>query len=270
MPPDLDLYGKVTARIPGVDIRNSSHFIERMRMVKSDDEIAAIEEAIRITHEGLTAVAAAMQPGMMEYQLDGVLEETFKRQGSQHMAFAPIVGAGKETTVLHYERRDQPLQSGQLLLLDVGARWNRYCADISRTFPVGGKFTTRQAEIYDIVLRAQQAAIDAIRPGITVDSVHQIARNIIRQAGYADAFIHGTSHHLGLDVHDVADYSLPLAPGMVITVEPGIYLPEEELGVRIEDDVLVTRTGSRVLSGFIPRGRSEVEAWVAAALTTPR
>ncbi|MEE8575870.1 MAG: Xaa-Pro peptidase family protein, partial [candidate division Zixibacteria bacterium] len=234
---DLALYRKVSSRIPGVSIENSSRFIESMRMVKSSDEIKAVEKAIDVTYYGITDLLARLVPGLTEYQLDGILEESFKRQGSQHMAFSPIVGAGKETTILHYETRDHVVKAGQLLLLDVGAKWDGYCADISRTFPVDGKFTPEQAKIYDIVYRAQQAGIAAVKPGATIRDVDDAARGVIRAAGYGEAFIHGTSHHLGLDVHDVSDGSLPLKPGMIITVEPGIYLTELEIGVRIEDDV---------------------------------
>jgi Xaa-Pro aminopeptidase len=265
VPADLEFYHKITARVPGVSIKNSSRIIESMRMVKSDEEIAAIEKAIAVTHQGITELLGSVKPGVTEFQLDGILEVSFKEQGAQHMAFEPIVGAGEQTTILHYEKRNQPVRAGQLLLLDVGAEWDRYAADISRTIPVDGRFTPEQARIYDIVLDAQNAAINAIKPGITVREVHEIARDVIRRSGYVDDFIHSTSHHLGLDVHDVADYGKPLAPGMVITVEPGIYLPDVEIGVRIEDDVLVTATGHRVLSEFIPRARAAVEAWVAGS-----
>jgi Xaa-Pro aminopeptidase len=265
VPPDLEIYHKVTARIPGVSIENSSRFIETMRMVKTDAEIQAVERAIAVTHRGITDLITALGPGITEFQLDGVLEESFKRQGAQYQAFPPIVGSGEETTILHYEKRNRAVEAGQLLLLDVGAEWDHYCADISRTVPVDGTFTPEQAAIYDIVLRAQNAAIDAVKPGITVREVHEVARDVIREAGYIDDFIHSTSHHLGLDVHDVADYGIPLAAGMIITVEPGIYLPDVEIGVRIEDDVLVTATGHRLLSGDIPREREAVEAWVQAA-----
>ena len=263
VPKDLEFYHEVTARIPGVSIKNSSRLIEHMRMVKGPDEIMAIEKAIDVTHLGLTDLLAALGPGITEYQLDGIMEESFKRHGAQHMAFSPIVGAGEESTILHYETRDETVQAGQLLLLDVGAEWDRYAADISRTIPVDGKFTPEQAEIYDIVLAAQNAAIAAIKPGVLVREVHEIAKDVIRQAGYVEDFIHATSHHLGLHVHDAADYGVPLAPGMVITVEPGIYLPDQALGVRIEDEVLVTDRGHRVMSTQIPRERTEVEAWIA-------
>lgn len=265
VPKDMEFYGKLSGRIPGVSIKNSSRFLESMRMVKSDEEIAAIEKAIAVTHQGLTELLAAMKPGVTEYQLDGILERSFKDQGAQFMAFEPIVGAGKETTILHYEKRNRALKAGQLLLLDVGAEWDRYAADISRTIPVDGKFTPQQAKIYDIVFRAQEAGIAAVKPGVTMREIHEIARDVIREAGYIDDFIHGTSHHLGLDVHDAADYATPLAPGMIITVEPGIYLPDIDIGVRIEDDVLVTKRGHRLLSKNIPRERAAVEAWIAEA-----
>ena len=206
-----------------------------------------------------------LKPGISEYQLDGVLEGSFKNNGAQHQAFPPIVGAGLETTILHYDARKHTVKAGQLILLDVGAEWDRYAADISRTFPVDGKFTEEQAKIYDIVLKAQNAAIEAIEPGVLVRDIHEIAKDVIRQAGYVDAFIHGTSHHLGLYVHDAADYGIALKEGMIITVEPGIYLPGREIGVRLEDDVLVTKNGSRVLSAAIPREREAVEAWMAQA-----
>ncbi len=265
VPPDLEFYNKVTARVPGVEIENSSRFIEQMRMIKSDAEIAAIEKAVAITHAGITDLLAAVEPGVIEYQLDAVLESSFKRHGAQHMAFPPIIGSGSRSAILHYEKRDQQLKGGQLLLLDVGAEWDHYCADISRTVPVDGRFTPRQAEIYDLVLKAQNEAIAAVKPGATVYEVHQAALRIFRDAGYIDYFMHSISHHLGIDVHDRADYNLELSPGMVITVEPGIYIDEEEIGVRIEDDVLVTEDGHRILSSGIPRARAAVEAWMAQA-----
>lgn len=265
IPPDLVLYEKVSARIPGVSIKNSSRFLRQMRAVKSDLEIAALERAIRITHNGLTDMLAAMHPDTAEFQLDGVLEESFKRQGAMFQSFPPILGSGVQSTILHYERRNRTLREGQLLLADVGAEWAHYCADITRTFPVDGQFSAEQAEIYDIVLRANEAAIQAVRPGLTLRDIDDVARQVIREAGYADDFIHGTSHYLGLDVHDYGDGNAPLAAGMVITVEPGIYLPDKEIGVRIEDDVLVTGDGYRVLSADIPKARPDVEAWIANA-----
>ncbi len=265
LPKELELYRKITARVPGASIQNSSRFLENLRMIKSDDEIAMVRQAIEVTGRGITDLLALAKPGATEFELDGALEASFKRQGAQFLAFGPIVGSGVQSTVLHYRAKQKTLQQGDILLLDVGAEWGHYCADISRTVPIDGKFTPEQAEIYDIVLEAQEKAIAAVRPGVTIHDVHQVARSVIREYGYEDYFMHGTSHHLGLDVHDVADYSQPLRPGMIITVEPGIYLEDEEIGVRIEDDILVTRDGRVNLSADIPRTRAEVEAWIVEA-----
>ena len=262
VPPDLEYYKKVSERIPGVKIENSSRFLESMRMIKTKKEIKAISKAIEITYNGLNDLIREIRPGVMEFQLDGILEQSFKRQGAQHMAFPPIIGSGDESTILHYEKLDRPVEAGQLLLLDIGAEWDHYCADISRTIPIDGIFTEEQAKIYDIVLKAQKAAIDAVKPGVTLRDIDNVAKDVIRKAGYIDDFIHSTSHHLGLDVHDRADSWAPLAPGMVITVEPGIYLPDSGIGVRIEDDVLVTKKGHKVLSKQIPKERIDIEAWL--------
>lgn len=265
VPKDLEYYRKVTSRVPGAEIKNSSRFLEQMRMIKDANEIAAIEKAIAITYLGLTDLLAAVKPGVIEFQLDGILEGSFKRHGAQHMAFQPIVGSGERSAILHYEKRDQVLEPGQLLLLDVGAQWEHYCADISRTVPVDGKFTERQAQVYDLVLKAQLAAMDAVKPGALIQDVHEAAEDVFRKAGYIDYYQHGTSHHLGINVHDPADYNMPLAPGMIITIEPGLYIDEEEIGIRIEDDVLVTKDGYRILSEQIPRTHSEVETWMKQA-----
>jgi len=262
IPPDKELYNEVTERIPGVEVKNSSSYLERMRMIKSDDEIAAIERAIAITYDGIGEVLAAMRPGVTEYQLEAVLETSFKQQGSQFMAFPAIIAAGGNSHFLHYEKRRDTLRAGQLMLMDVGASWDHYCADITRTVPIDGKFTDQQAEIYDIVLEAQDSVIAQIRPGMTYYDVHKAAERVFRRAGYIDDFWHGTGHHLGVNVHDPADYGAPLKPGMVLTAEPGVYLPDLQFGIRIEDDVLVTEDGNRVLSADIPRTRAEVEAWI--------
>jgi Xaa-Pro aminopeptidase len=265
IPPDLDLYQKIMVRVPGTYVKNSSQQIETMRMVKSAAELSAIENAVQVTYLGITDMLAGVRPGVKEYQLDGILENSFKRQGAQQMSFDPIIGTGEESTILHYQKRDCAVEPGQLLLVDVGAEWEHYAADITRTFPVDGKFNPEQAHIYDVVLNALKSATGIIKPGITTRDVEDRVRTVIREAGYIDALIHGTCHHLGLDVHDVADYGMKLKPGMVVTVEPGIYFPDKKFGVRIEDDVLITESGHRILSEQIPRERSAVEAWIISA-----
>jgi Xaa-Pro aminopeptidase len=258
----MELYNKITDRIPGITVKNSARFLESMRTHKNPEEIAAIDEAIEITHKGLSESLPLVKPGATEFQLAGKLEQSFRDQSAQYAAFPSIIGSGEHSTVLHYEKLNEELRSGELLLIDCGAEWNHYTADVTRTFPVDGKFTEVQAKIYDIVLEAQKAAIASIQPGITQDSVDAVARGVIRRAGYVDAFIHGTSHYLGVEVHDAGDYWQPLTPGMVITVEPGIYLQDAKIGVRIEDDVLVTPDGSRVLSARIPKERKDIEMWM--------
>jgi Xaa-Pro aminopeptidase len=155
------------------------------------------------------------------------------------------------------------MQDGELILLDMGAEFAHYAADITRTLPVSGRFTARQREIYDLVLKAQKAALAKLKPGVYLEDIDATARQVIEAAGYGDYFIHGLGHFVGLDVHDAGAYQQPLAPGMVITLEPGIYLPEEKLGVRIEDDVLLTKTGGKILSDGLPREADEIEKWLA-------
>jgi Xaa-Pro aminopeptidase len=154
------------------------------------------------------------------------------------------------------------MKAGDLVVVDIGSEYSGYAGDVTRTYPVSGKFTPRQSEIYQIVLDAQKAALAVIKPGVTIRQVHQAASSVIQSKGYGAQFPHGTSHHLGLYVHDVGDTRRALEPGMVITVEPGIYLDKEELGVRIEDDVVVTENGYRMLSDF-PREIADIEALMA-------
>jgi len=191
--------------------------------------------------------------------------------GADRVGFPSIVGSGPNSVVLHHDRNRRRTEEGDLVVLDIGAEVGYYTADVTRTFPVSGVFSQRQRKIYELVLATQQAVIDSVRPGITVLELEQIARRFMR--GHSDRlcgsstcdrfFVHGLSHWLGMDVHDAGDYSRPLVPGMVLTIEPGIYLSEEELGVRIEDDVLVTETGHEVLSAGAPKSVEEIEALMA-------
>ena len=201
---------------------------------------------------------------MSERDVQDIIENEFKVKGARELAFPSIVATGKNTTVLHYTRNDAPVKEGDLFLMDIGAAFDHYAADVSRTIPVSGKFSPEQRQIYEIVLKAQKAAMAKIKPGAYIrDDVHEAARRVIEEAGYGDYFIHSTSHFIGLDVHDVGDYGQPLKPGMVISVEPGVYVPEKGIGVRIEDDVLVTQTGYKLLSGGIPREVDEIEKFLS-------
>jgi Xaa-Pro aminopeptidase len=253
---------KVSERAKSVlELKEVEDDIAYQRQVKSLTEIALIEKAVQITMKGLQSAAHTISPGVMEYEVEAALEYEFRRNGAQRPGFPSIVGSGPFSTILHYDKSDRRMQAGDVVVVDVGAEYSGYSADVTRTFPVSGKFSPRQREIYQIVLEAQKAAIAKVKPGARISDIHQAAAASIRSKGYEKYFIHGTSHHMGLEVHDVGDTSRPLEPNMVITVEPGIYLPEEQLGVRIEDDVLVTSSGSRVLSTF-PKEIAEVEALV--------
>ena len=230
-----------------------------LRQVKSQSEIALLEKAVQITIRGHQAAARSIAPGAMEYEVEAALEYEFRRLGAERPGFPSIVGSGPFSTILHYDKSERRMQAGDVVVVDVGAEYGGYSADVTRTYPVSGKFTNRQREIYQVVLDAQKAAIAKIKPGARISDVHQAAMSHIRSKGFEKFFIHGTSHHIGLAVHDVGDVSRPLEPNMVITVEPGIYIPDEQIGVRIEDDVLVTPTGSRTLSIF-PKEVTEIEA----------
>lgn len=260
VPPDLNLYRDVSSRVPGTSVKNMSNLIRDLRAVKSDEELAAMQKAIDITGEGFRKAALAVQPGMTEREVQDIIENEFKARGARELAFPSIVATGKNTTVLHYTRNDAPVKEGDLFLMDIGAAFDHYAADVSRTIPASGKFSPEQRKIYAIVLRAQEAAMAKIKPGAFVrEDVHEAARRVIEEAGYGEYFIHGTSHFIGLEVHDVGDYGQPLKPGMVISVEPGIYIPEKGIGVRIEDDVLVTKTGYKLLTAGIPRKIDDIE-----------
>ena len=255
----------------GVVVAGVSAPIEALRLVKDADELRRLREAIRITTEAHRAAAAALSPDVWEYELEAVIEYTFRRLGAERVGFPSIVGSGPYATVLHYDRSRRQMQAGDLVVVDIGAEYGYYSADVTRTYPVSGRFTDRQRALYELVLSTQQAAIDSVRPGITVARLTEIAREHMRaHSGDLCAprtcdtyFVHGLSHWLGMDVHDVGDYATPLAAGMVLTIEPGLYIADEEIGIRIEDDVLVTAGGHELLSGHAPRTPAEVERLMA-------
>jgi Xaa-Pro aminopeptidase len=243
------------------ELKDVERDIAFLRQVKSPTEVALLEKAIQMTLKGHQAAARTIAPGVREFEVEAALEYEFRRNGAERPGFPSIVGSGPFSTVLHYDKSERRMEAGEVVVVDVGAEYAGYSADVTRTYPVSGKFSSRQREIYQIVLDAQKNAISKIKPGARISDIHQAALSHIRSKGYEKYFIHGTSHHIGLEVHDVGDTSRPLEPNMVITVEPGIYIPEEQLGIRIEDDVLVTPQGHRVLSPF-PKEIAEIEALV--------
>src|SRR5271157_335351 len=262
------------------DIRTN---ITDLRAIKSPTEIALLRQAIDPSLDAHFAAMKMMRPGLFEYQVAAKMEYVHAMGGAETEAYAPIVGAGPNSTSLHYDKLSRKIADGDIVVLDVAAQYSGYAADITRTLPANGKFTPRQREIYEIVLGAQNAAIAAIQPGAVIgcrakhdkkDSLDSLAYNYINTHGkdlhgksLGQYFSHGLSHSIGLNVHDpgLEDCNKPLAPGMIVTIEPGIYIPEENLGVRIEDDVLVTDSGYELLSQRLPRDPAEIERIMAEA-----
>jgi Xaa-Pro aminopeptidase len=250
---------RLRALAPSAQSQDIDSTIAALRIRKSATEIALLEKTINITLAGHGAAAKAVAPGVWEYEVEAALEFEFRRHGAERPSFPSIVGSGPNSTTLHYNASTRQMKAGELVVIDIGAEYSGYAGDVTRTYPVSGKFTPRQREIYQIVLEAQKRALEKVKPGATLRQVHKAAYDYIESKGFENEFPHGTSHFLGLYVHDVGDTSRPLEPGMVITVEPGIYIDREALGVRIEDDVVVTDRGYRMLSSF-PKEIAEIEA----------
>ena len=268
----VDWLKQVAPEVTVKDIRSS---ISDLRLIKSPTEIALLREAIDLSLDAQFEVMKRMRPGLWEYQVAAKMVEVHAMGGSEAEAYAPIVGAGPNSTVLHYDKLGRKIEDGDIVLMDVAAQYSGYAADITRTIPANGKFTPRQREIYEIVLGAQQAAIDALKPGVDMcrkgdKSVYKLAYDYINSHGkdqhgkpLGQYFIHGLGHNIGLNVHDPGDTCKPFVAGMVVTVEPGIYIPEENLGVRIEDDVLITEDSHELLSQRLPRSVDEIEKIMA-------
>jgi len=259
--------------------------LHEMRLFKGEDEIAMLRQAIAVTAEAHTAAMRERASGKSEHEIEALLEYLFRRGGAVGPAYPSIVASGSNATILHYTENNRPLLDGDLLLIDAGAEYGYYCADITRTYPIGARFTGPQRALFDVVLEAQTTAIDAIAPGVRIEEVHAAALRVLvrglldqgllvgpeseslEKELYKPFYMHRTSHWLGMDVHDVGDYrvggeSRALEPGMVLTVEPGLYVSPANadaapqwlgIGIRIEDDVLVTATGHEVLSAAIPK-----------------
>jgi Xaa-Pro aminopeptidase len=253
---------------PRVRITDLSVKLAQLRLIKDADEVARLRRSIAITGDGLREAMQIAKPGIYEYELEARVEYAFRRAGAARLGFPSVIGSGPNSTTLHYDLNRRQTREGDLVVMDVGAEFGYQTADITRTIPVSGRFTPRQRALYDLVLGAQAAAIDSVRPGTDIQQLNRVARDYLRThsdtlCGPAPCdryFTHGLSHWLGMDVHDVGSYASVLAPGMVLTVEPGIYIPEEQLGIRVEDDVLVTASGREVLSSGIPRAAQDVEA----------
>lgn len=238
----------------------------RLRMVKSPAEMKKIEQAVAASEAAHRVAWGRMRAGLYEYNVASAMVAAYHDLGCQRSAYPPIVGSGPNSVLLHYNTNQRKMDAGEVLLMDVAGEFDGYTADITRTAPVNGKFTARQREIYEIVLGAQKAAIAAAKPGASLskkgpNSLYKVAFDYFEEHGkLGKYFTHGLGHHVGLEVHDANDADMPLAPGHVITIEPGLYLPEENLGVRIEDMLVITETGNRLLTAKLPREVAELEA----------
>jgi len=276
-PHEKEVVDWIHTSVPQTKLGDIRFNIEALRQIKSPGEIAFLTQAIELSVDAQLAAMRMMRPGLHEYEIAAKMVEVHAMDGAEAEGYAPIVGAGPNSTALHYDKLARKIEDGDIVVLDVGAQYSGYSADITRTLPANGKFTPRQREIYEIVLGAQNAALAAIKPGMDFcqkgsKSVYKIAYDYINSHGkdlhgksLGQYFIHGLGHHIGLDVHDPGEYCKTLEPGMVITVEPGIYIPEENLGVRIEDDILITETGYKFLSERLPRNPDEIEKIMAEA-----
>lgn len=245
-----------------------------LRLVKDGHELRVLREAVAITGAGIRRAMRRARPGDWEHEIEAEIEYAVRRRGAARLGFPSIVASGPKATVLHYDDARRRTGAGDLVLLDVGAEYSHYTADVSRTFPVDGRFTARQRELYDLVLGALRAGVDAVRPGATMRDVDRAVRRHLREHSgglcgeeTCDRRMgHGAGHWLGMDVHDVGPYGATFRPGMVLTVEPGVYLPEEGIGIRVEEDVLVTEEGREVLTAGIPRLPGEIESLMAEGM----
>ncbi len=248
---DLAAFRQVGERVPGIAIEDKTQLLIELRSIKSTDELALMQKAVDATVDGYKAAFAAIKPGVSERVVAEALENEFRKHGGEH-AYNPIVGGGLNATVLHYMDNNQILQDGDLVLIDAGAAFAGYAADVTRTFPVSGRFTDEQQYLYDLVLESELAGIAASRAGTAMWEVDRASRAVFEKAGMPDCYTYGIGHGLGLDVHDALPDGV-LKPGMVITIEPGLYLAEKSLGIRIEDDILITDGDPVNLTAAIPK-----------------
>ncbi|HEX3544411.1 MAG TPA: Xaa-Pro peptidase family protein [Candidatus Acidoferrum sp.] len=264
--------------VPQAKVKDIRQNIYSLRQIKSPGEIAFLQKAIDLSLDAQFEAMKMMRPGLYEYQVAAKMVEIHAMGGSEAEGYAPIVGAGPNSVALHYDKLSRKIEDGDIVVLDVGAQYSGYSADITRTLPANGKYTARQLEIYNIVFGAQNAAMATLKPGVDLckkggkHSAYNVSYDYINSHGkdlhgksLGQYYIHGLGHHIGLDVHDPGEYCEPLKPGMVVTMEPGIYIPEENLGVRIEDDVLITPDGYKLLSERLPRDPDQIEKIMADA-----
>lgn len=263
----------IKSKFPFVQIKNARMLFAKARMVKEEEEINEMVKAIEITNKGLLNVLKNMKE-QYEYQLESYFDQSIKFNGATGFAFTTIGASGPNATCLHYSANNSLAKDGDLILFDLGASLHMYCADISRTYPINGKYSPRQKQIYNIVLGAQQKAFEAMKPGVTLRQINQVVIKyyedellkiglIKEKEEVSKYYYHGISHHIGLEVHDLSIYDEPLVEGCIISNEPGLYIEEEGIGIRIEDDILITKDGAKNLSSMIVKDPEEIEKLIA-------
>ncbi|WP_186758465.1 aminopeptidase P family protein [Echinicola salinicaeni] len=270
---------KIRETFPLHNYQRLAPIMERLRTVKGQDEINQMQRACDITEKGFRRVLGFVQPGVKEYEIEAEFMHEFLRHGSRGFAYEPIIGSGANSCVLHYLENDKICNSGELILMDVGAEYGNYNADMTRTIPVNGRFSPRQKAVYEAVLRVKKDAVTMLRPGVVIQEFQKEVAKIMeeeliglglldrtdvknqdpRHPLYRKYFMHGTSHHLGLDVHDIGPVYEPIKPGMVFTVEPGIYIREEKIGIRLENNYVIRQGRNLDLMGNIPIEVEEIE-----------
>ncbi len=243
---------------PEVRIKDLSPLLDEMRRVKDAQEIERLREAGRISALGFNEAIRSARPGNYEYQIAAVAEFIFLYKGASGPAFFPIVGSGPNSCVLHYSQNSRKVAAGDIVVMDFGPDYRNYQSDLTRTFPISGKFSAEQAKVYQVVLEAQKAALAKVRPGATFGVLNATVKEVLERYDYAQYLPHGVSHYVGMSTHDVGA-SEPFEPGVVITVEPGVYMPDKSLGIRIEDTVLVTRDGYEILTDGAPKEIVDIE-----------
>ena len=271
---DIWFTNHIEEQYPNIEVNNVFPIFSELRRIKNEYEISLIKKAIEATGEGIIQILKTAKAGMMEYELAAEFTYTLAKMGLGAPSFESIVATGRNFNYLHYPQLDSEIRKGDLVLLDLGAYYCNMSSDISRVFPIDGKFTDKQLLIYKIVRACQEKAFEMIKPGVFIKDINAACRNvageglvslgIISKIDDADQYYwHNVSHHLGFDVHDICGRDIMIKEGMVLTVEPGVYVTEWNIGFRIEDDVWVTKTGCEVLSDCIPREAHEIEALMA-------
>ena len=276
---DLPDYNFVKAQefmklYPAVLLKDLHTAAAPLREVKDAEEVDKVRKAVDITRQGLEFVMKNLKPGMMEYQVQADFEYTCRRLGAKKQAFPTIAGSGLNGCMMHYGTNHCEVKDGTLILLDLGAKFENYCSDITRTYPANGKFPPRQREVYKLVLKANRAVAAAAKPGMTTKDLNDLTKDILgeglvemglieKKEEVGKYYMHGVSHPIGIDVHDISLAGDRLQPGWIISDEPGLYIDEEAIGIRIEDDLLITEDGCEVLSAAIIREPDEIEAFMA-------